>query len=59
MFFFSQACRGVVASKFISKSSFLLQYCGEICSGEEGNLREENESTGYRFFFKFEGKEYW
>lgn len=34
------------------KGEFLLFYVGDVISSEEGEKREEQNSTGYRFFFK-------
>ena len=51
--------RSVFAKKEFFQGQFLLEYVGEIVNGEEGEAREETNSTGFRYFFFHENKEYW
>lgn len=51
--------RGIVTNIKREKGDFLLVYKGEIITAEEGERREESNSTGYRFFFYSKGKEFW
>ncbi|XP_071814729.1 N-lysine methyltransferase KMT5A-A-like isoform X2 [Apostichopus japonicus] len=50
--------RGVFASQKFEKGDFLLEYCGKLLTGEEGDILEQNISTGFRFFFKSKGQEF-
>ncbi|KAJ8023168.1 N-lysine methyltransferase KMT5A-B [Holothuria leucospilota] len=50
--------RGVITDKAFQKGEFLLQYHGKLCSWEEGDRLEEENSTGFRFFFLFKSKGY-
>lgn len=54
---------GVFATKEHPKESFLLQYVGELVSGEEAEKREKMYAKrnlgSYLFFFSNKGKEYW
>ena len=48
---------GIFASKFFSKSEFLLEYRGELISGEEGEERYRTGQTGsFLYFFEVEGR---
>ncbi|XP_070568060.1 uncharacterized protein [Ptychodera flava] len=49
---------GVFASKPFEKGSFLLIYPGELISEEEGEKREEEIPSVFRYFFSFKGKTY-
>ena len=49
----------MVASKKIEKGQFLLQYSGELISKEEGEKREDLDSSGFRFFFTWNGAHLW
>jgi hypothetical protein len=51
--------RGVVTTTRRQKGEFLLVYKGETISEEEGERREKDGGSGYRFFFKFKGKTIW
>ncbi|XP_030846990.1 nuclear speckle splicing regulatory protein 1-like [Strongylocentrotus purpuratus] len=55
---FENKGRGIVAQRDISKGEFLLEYPGQLISAQEGNQREEEESSGFRFFFKHQGQSY-
>ncbi|XP_060565275.1 N-lysine methyltransferase KMT5A-B-like [Ruditapes philippinarum] len=48
--------RGVVTTTRRQQGEFLLVYRGETISEEEGERREKDGGSGYRFFFKFKGK---
>ncbi|XP_053403286.1 N-lysine methyltransferase KMT5A-like [Mercenaria mercenaria] len=50
--------RGVKTTVHRHKGDFLLVYCGEIVSGEEGEKREALKSTGFRFFYSKDGRSY-
>lgn len=54
--------RGVFATEYFSKGSYLLEYKGELLTEEEGVKREQeyNESLGsFIFFFKSGAKTMW
>ncbi|KAJ8017737.1 Histone-lysine N-methyltransferase set-1 [Holothuria leucospilota] len=50
--------RGVFAKVSFTKGEFLLQYAGKLIPGDEGDKLEEEESSGFRFFITFKGKDY-
>ena len=54
---FENKGRGIVAQKDFSNGEFLVEYPGELITAEEGNLREEEESSGF-LFFKHQGQSY-
>ena len=41
------------------RGDFLLEYVGELITGEEGEWREDQEPSNFRFFFDFKGQEWW
>jgi hypothetical protein len=51
--------RGIKTLIKRKKGDFLLHYSGETVSEDEGQSREEAGSSGYRFFYKFEGSAFW
>ena len=53
------AGRGIKSLKTFKKGDFLLQYGGKIISELEGEKLEETDSSGFRYFFKFNSKGVW
>ena len=51
--------RGVFAKQVFEKGAFLLTYHGELISGKEGNKREEETSSVFRYFFRYQEKKWW
>ena len=51
--------RGVVTDSKIEQGNFVLQYCGNLISGEEGDYLEENVPSCFRYFFKHSGQYLW
>jgi hypothetical protein len=51
--------RGIVTEVERKRGDFLLVYKGETVSADEGERREEDSCSGYRFFFKSKGRELW
>ena len=48
---------GVFAKKPFSKSEFLLEYCGELITGAEGEKRHRNKQSGaFLYFFEVDGR---
>nr|XP_054752542.1 N-lysine methyltransferase KMT5A-like [Lytechinus pictus] len=55
---FPEKGRGVVTNSKIRHGDFVLQYCGNLLSGEEGDYLEENEPSCFRYFFSHSGQEF-
>lgn len=51
--------RGVFAVEDIQNGQFIVQYHGELLSAKEGNSREREKPSSFRYFFKHDGKKYW
>jgi len=51
--------RGVFATTDVCQSQFLAEYHGELVSESEGEQRESNGETGFRYFFQHRGIRYW
>ena len=47
------------ARTYIAKGQFLVQYSGELLSGDEGDRRESLSESGFRYFFQHRGSYYW
>lgn len=59
--FISQG-KGVFATREFQMGDFLLQYKGELISGEEGERREKRYSTdlgNFLYFFQWNETTYW
>jgi SET domain-containing protein len=55
---------GVFATRQFQKGDFLVQYCGEVITKDEGEKRDTRRSRNnakhyYSFYYKFEDKVYW
>lgn len=50
------AGRGVFAFSEIAAGAFICEYHGELISGEDGDARERDESSCYRYFFNTEAR---
>ena len=48
-----------MAKKKFSRGDFLVEYYGHLISGKDGDKLEEENSTGFRYFFKYRNKEFW
>ena len=49
----------MVANAEISQGQFLAQYYGELITNDEGERRELQSQSGFRYFFSFRGSRYW
>jgi len=49
----------VFATERIEARSFIVEYCGELITNDEGQKREDIQMTGFRYFFTHRGKKYW
>jgi SET domain-containing protein len=63
LFFFSAvvmyAGRGVFATESIARGQFVVQYAGELITAREGNKREKQSESSYRFFFQHKERKMW
>ena len=53
------AGRGIFAIRTIEPGSFLVEYSGELITALEGDKREENSESVFRYFFQHKGKKWW
>eukprot|EP00057_Strongylocentrotus_purpuratus_P014052 XP_011668526.1 PREDICTED: N-lysine methyltransferase SETD8-like [Strongylocentrotus purpuratus] len=51
--------RAVFTTKNFHSGEFLLHYHGELIDKAEAEERERFEETGFRYFFKYRGKNLW
>ena len=57
----SEKGRGVKSTRYFKKGEYIVEYAGELISGNEAKLREKtyNSSQCYMFFFEDKGKKLW
>lgn len=55
------AGRGVFLSRSLQRGEFIVEYAGELISGDEGDKREEeiDDCSVYRYFFNHNYKYHW
>ncbi len=51
--------RCVFTTQDFKAGEFLLTYPGELIDKEEGEKREAEEETGFRYFFEHGGRKLW
>jgi hypothetical protein len=51
--------RGVRTTRRFDRGDYLLTYFGSLITGEEGDIREEQSVSTFRYFFPFRGEQWW
>lgn len=51
--------RGIYADSDFEKGKFLFTYHGELVTWDEGEKRELQLDSVYRYFFRYKGKKLW